>query len=58
MELKPESAGSVIENLAKNLNLDYREISIKSTEYSNNDQQGLISVPINLLEKKIEIDYK
>ncbi len=58
LELKPESAGSVIENLAKNLNLDYREISIKSTEYSNNDQQGLISVPINLLEKKIEIDYK
>ena len=58
LELKPETAGSVIENLAKNLNLDYREISIKSSEYSNNDQQGLISVPINLLEKKIEIDYK
>ena len=58
LEIKPETAGPVIGNLAKNLKLHYDEISIKPTEHFNYDQQGLIQVPINLLEKKIKIDYK
>lgn len=57
LEIKPETAGPVIGNLAKNLKLNYAEISIKPEKYFNNDQQGLIKVPINLLEKKLEIDY-
>tara|TARA_B100001057_G_C22810612_1_gene935256 strand:- start:489 stop:1646 length:1158 start_codon:yes stop_codon:yes gene_type:complete len=57
LEIKPQTAGAVIGNLAKNLQLNYNEISIKPSENFNNDQQGLITVPINLLEKKIEIDY-
>ena len=54
LEIKPESAGPVIGNLAKNLKLHYDEISIKPEKYFNHDQQGLIKVPINLLEKKLE----
>ena len=53
LELKPKSAGPVCANLAKKINLKYRDISVEPTKYSNNDQQGLISVPLNLLEKKI-----
>ncbi len=53
LELKPASAGPVCGNLAKKINLDYREISIQPTKHSNNNQQGLITVPVNLLEKKI-----
>ena len=53
LELKPKSAGPVCGNLAKKMNLEYRDISVEPTKYSNNDQQGLISVPLNLLEKKI-----
>ena len=57
LEIKPETAGPVIGNLAKNLKLNFAEISIKPEKYFNHDQQGLIKVPINLLEKKLEIDY-
>ena len=53
LELKPKYAGLVIANLAKKIKLNYREISPEPTKYSNNNQQGLISIPINLLEKKI-----
>ena len=53
LELKPKYAGLVIANLAKKIKLNYREISSEPTKYSNNNQQGLISIPINLLEKKI-----
>ncbi len=53
LEIKPETAGPVIGNLAKSLKLNYNEISIKPSKFFNNNQQGLISVPIDLLEKKI-----
>ena len=53
VELKPISAGLVISNLAKKLKLDYHDISIEPLKYSNNDQQGLIKIPLNSLEKKI-----
>ena len=45
--------GKVIANLANNNDLDYRDISIEPSKHSHNNQQGLINVPINLLEKKI-----
>ena len=53
IELKPIHAGKVIANLANNNDLDYRDISIEPSKHSHNNQQGLINVPINLLEKKI-----
>ena len=53
LELKPATAGPVCGNLAQKINLDYKEISILPSKYSNNNQQGLITVPLNLLEKKI-----
>ena len=53
LELKPIHAGKVIANLANNNDLDYRDISIEPSKHSHNNQQGLINVPINLLEKKI-----
>ena len=53
LELKPKYAGMVIANLAKKLNLEYTDISIEPSNFSNKNQQGLINVPINLLEKKI-----
>mgnify|MGYP001250156877 CR=1 FL=1 len=51
--IKPIHAGKVIANLANNNDLDYRDISIEPSKHSHNNQQGLINVPINLLEKKI-----
>ena len=56
--MKPKYAGLVIANLAKKIKLNYREISPEPTKYSNNNQQGLISIPINLLEKKLVNDIK
>ena len=53
LELKPIHAGKVIANLANNSYLDYKDISIEPSKHSNFNQQGLIYVPINLLEKKI-----
>ena len=53
IELKPISAGPVCGNLAKMMDLKYEDISIHPSKYSQNNQQGLISVPLNLLEKKI-----
>ena len=53
LELKPTSAGNVIRNLAKKIDLNYQDISIDPLENSNNNQQGLIKIPLNLLEKKI-----
>ncbi len=52
LELKPKNAGFMYANLAKKVSLHYNDISIRSVDDSNN-QQGLIIVPINLLEKKI-----
>ncbi len=53
LELKPTSAGNVIRNLARKIDLNYQDISIDPLENSNNNQQGLIKIPLNLLEKKI-----
>ncbi len=53
IELKPISAGPVCGNLANKLNLNYQDISVQPSQYSQNNQQGLITVPLNLLEKKI-----
>ena len=53
LELKPASAGPVCGNLAKKINLNYQDISVDPIEHSNNNQQGLIKIPLNLLEKKI-----
>ena len=53
LELKPSGAGLVIANLAKKVKLNYQEISPEPLKHSNNNQQGLIKVPLNLLEKKI-----
>jgi len=53
LELKSKNAGFMYANLAKKLNLNHSEISINPYDYSNNDQQGFIKIPINLLEKKI-----
>lgn len=54
IELKPISAGYMYTNLSKKLNLNYKDISLKSDNYSKNDQQGSINVPLSLLEKKID----
>ena len=53
VELKSSTAGPVIGNLAKKMNLNYREISIQPPNHSSNNQQGLITIPLNLLEKKL-----
>ena len=53
LELKPKYAGMVIANLAKKSKLDYSDISVEPSNNVNKNQQGLINVPINLLEKKI-----
>jgi capsular polysaccharide biosynthesis protein len=53
IELKAVSAGFMYSNLSKKLNLDYRDISLKTENFHNNDQQGSINVPLSLLEKKI-----
>tara|TARA_B100001057_G_C22832187_1_gene943801 strand:+ start:1289 stop:2392 length:1104 start_codon:yes stop_codon:yes gene_type:complete len=53
LELKPKYAGSVIANLAEQNKLIYSEISSEPLKHSNNNQQGLIRIPINLLDKKI-----
>ena len=52
LELKPDGAGSVIENLAKKIQLNYNDISIKPNDFSYN-QQGSINIPLSVLEKKI-----
>ena len=43
----------MIANLAKKVKLNYQEISPNPLKHSNNNQQGLIKIPLNLLEKKI-----
>ena len=53
LEIKPETAGPVIGNLAKSLKLNCNALSLKPSQYSNNNQQGLISVPISQLEKNL-----
>ena len=53
IELKAVSAGFMYSNLSKKLNLDYKDISLKTENLHNNDQQGSINVPLSLLEKKI-----
>ena len=55
IELKSISAGSVCENLAKKIKLDYKDISVTPLKYIQNNQQGHINIPINLLEKKIKL---
>ena len=53
LELKPIGAGKLFENLSKKMNLNYNDISSETLNKSNNDQQGIIKVPIELLEKKL-----
>ncbi len=52
VELKPNNAGLMYSNLAKKLKLNFQDISIEPSTYSN-DQQGLINIPLILLEEKI-----
>lgn len=53
IELKSLSAGYMYSNLSKKLKLNYYDISVKSTNFNNNDQQGSIEVPLKILEEKI-----
>ena len=53
LELKPATAGFMYSNLAKQLKLNYKDISINPSVHSNNNQQGLIEIPLNNLEKKL-----
>jgi len=52
LELKSITAGDVIGNLARKLDLNFHEIA-REPEDESKDQQGLIKVPIELLEKKL-----
>ena len=52
LELKSITAGDVIGNLARKLDLNFHEIA-REPEDESKDQQGLIKVPIELLEKII-----
>jgi len=52
LEFKSITAGNVIGNLARNLSINFYEISRKPLNEDNN-QQGLISVPIDLIRKKL-----
>ena len=52
LELKSVTAGDVIGNLARKLDLNFHEIA-RVPEDESKDQQGLINVPLELLEKKL-----
>ena len=52
LELQSYTAGPVIGNLCKKAGLNYQNISVKPIN-SNNNQQGLIEVPVELIKKKI-----
>tara|TARA_B100001059_G_scaffold197986_1_gene203669 strand:- start:2147 stop:3244 length:1098 start_codon:yes stop_codon:yes gene_type:complete len=52
LEFKSLTAGNVIGNLARNLNINFNEIARKPLSEDNN-QQGLISVPIELIKRKL-----
>ncbi len=52
LELKTINAGFMYSNLAKKLKLNFRDISVEASTYSN-DQQGLISIPLISLEEKL-----
>jgi len=52
LELKSNTAGDVIKNLAKTNNLDYSSISITS-DFEIKNQQGLINIPLDKLGEKI-----
>ena len=53
VEIKPSTAGQVIENLAKKNNLIYKSISIVPHKHAYNNQQGLIETPLEILKKII-----
>ena len=55
LELKSVTAGDVIGNLAKKLDLNFHEIARKPQNESK-DQQGLITIPLELLKKKLSLD--
>ena len=52
LELKSDTA-EVLRNLAKKVNLTHEDLSVEPSKHSNNNQQGIITIPLNLLEKKI-----
>ena len=52
LEFKSITAGNVIGNLARNQSINFHEIAIKPLSEDNN-QQGLISVPIDEIRKKL-----
>ncbi len=57
IEIKSLTAGDVIGNLAKKINLNYKSIDLKAKEiYKFNfpNQQGSVVVPINILSKVLE----
>jgi hypothetical protein len=57
IELKSSTAGLVIENLAKKINLDYSSIITEAKhiyKYNFPTQQGHIQIPIDTLKKKLE----
>ena len=54
VELRSSDAGPVIENLAKNNNLNYHSITIEATpihQYGFPNQQGSIEIPVNELSE-------
>ena len=54
LELKPSTAGMVINNLAKQCNLEYDSISVVPEKHAANNQMGHINIDINLLKEKIK----
>ena len=52
LEFKSSTAGSVIGNLARKLNLNFHEIAKEPIE-KNENQQGSITIPIKELEQKL-----
>jgi len=53
VELKSIYAGEVIGNLAKKLQLNYIDISVTPRDRLIRDQQGLIDIPLDSLERSI-----
>jgi len=56
LELTPNSAGPMYKNLAIKNNLIYQNISVIPHQYSNNNQNGLINIPTDLLKKKLNFN--
>ena len=53
IEMRPDSAGDVIKNLAISNDLNYFDITKKPKTINFNNQQGDIEINIDLLKQKI-----